>query len=149
MSLLLRRLKEDWLQPFFFYGNNPLSLIGGALTTASAFVLVGFWVVSIFGHAGSNNPYLGIVLDLSLPGLFILGLVLIPDRHLVPPQAASSPPARCPPLIRTSTCATPPSVMGLKSSSSPPSSTSSSWGRPPTGASLTWTHPTSAASPAT
>ena len=75
---LWRRLKENWLQPFFFYGNNPLSLIGGALTTASAFVLIGFWIVSIFGHAGSSNPYIGIVLDLFLPGLFMLGLVLIP-----------------------------------------------------------------------
>lgn len=74
----LRRLKEDWLQPFFFYGNNPLSLIGGALTSAAAFVLIGFWVVSIFGHSGSANPYIGIVLDLFLPGLFIIGLVLIP-----------------------------------------------------------------------
>jgi nitrate/TMAO reductase-like tetraheme cytochrome c subunit len=73
-----QRLKENWLQPFFFYGNNPLSLIGGALTTASAFVLVGFWIVTIFGHAGSNNPYIGLVLDLFLPGLFILGLALIP-----------------------------------------------------------------------
>ncbi|MGB6134604.1 MAG: NapC/NirT family cytochrome c [Acidobacteriaceae bacterium] len=75
---LLRRLKENWLQPFFFFGNNPLSLIGGALTTASAFVLVGFWIVSIFGHAGSTNPYLGIVLDLFLPGFFVLGLAVIP-----------------------------------------------------------------------
>ena len=75
---LLRRVKENWLQPFFFYGNNPLSLIGGALTTASAFVLVGFWIVSIFGHAGSANPYIGLVLDLFLPGLFIVGLILIP-----------------------------------------------------------------------
>ena len=74
----LRRLKETWLQPFFFFGNNLLSLIGGALTTASAFVLIGFWIVSIFGHGGSTNPYLGIVLDLFLPGLFVLGLVLIP-----------------------------------------------------------------------
>jgi len=75
---LLSRLKENWLQPFFFYGNNLISLIGGALTTASAFVLIGFWIVSIFGHGGSTNPYLGIVLDLFLPGLFVLGLVLIP-----------------------------------------------------------------------
>lgn len=76
--LLFRRLKENWLEPFFFYGNNLLSLIGGALTTASAFVLVGFWIVSIFGHAGSSNPYIGIILDLALPGLFIVGLVFIP-----------------------------------------------------------------------
>jgi len=75
---LLSRLKENWLQPFFFYGNNLISLVGGALTTASAFVLIGFWIISIFGHGGSTNPYLGIVLDLFLPGLFVLGLVLIP-----------------------------------------------------------------------
>ena len=75
---LFRRLKENWLQPFFFFGNNPISLIGGALTTASAFVLIGFWVVSFFGHGGSSNPYVGIVLDLFLPGLFILGLAIIP-----------------------------------------------------------------------
>jgi len=75
---LWRKLKEEWLQPFLFFGNNLTSLIGGALTTAAAFVLVGFWIVSIFGHAGSTNPYLGIVLDLFLPGLFVLGLVLIP-----------------------------------------------------------------------
>jgi len=80
---LLRRLKENWLQPFFFYGNNPLSLIGGALTTASAFVLVGFWLVTIFGHAGPTNPYIGLVLDLFLPGLFVAGLVLIPIGILI------------------------------------------------------------------
>jgi nitrate/TMAO reductase-like tetraheme cytochrome c subunit len=75
---LFRRLKENWLEPSLFYGNNLLSLIGGALTTASAFVLVGFWLVSFFGHGGPTNPYIGIILDLALPGLFILGLVLIP-----------------------------------------------------------------------
>ena len=73
-----RRLKENWLQPFFFFGNNPISLIGGALTTASAAVLIGFWVVTIFGHNGPSNPYVGIVLDLFLPGLFVLGLAIIP-----------------------------------------------------------------------
>ncbi|MFZ0688226.1 MAG: NapC/NirT family cytochrome c, partial [Acidobacteriaceae bacterium] len=75
---LWRKLKEEWLEPFLFFGNNLTSLIGGALTTAAALVLVGFWIVSIFGHGGSTNPYLGIVLDLFLPGLFVLGLVLIP-----------------------------------------------------------------------
>jgi hypothetical protein len=69
---------EKSLRPILFFGNNWISLIGGALTTASAFVLIGFWVVSIFGHSGSNNPYVGIVVDLCLPGLFVLGLMLIP-----------------------------------------------------------------------
>ena len=55
---------------------NWISLIGGALTSASAFVLIGFWVVAFFGHAGSNNPYVGIVVDLFLPGLFVWGLLV-------------------------------------------------------------------------
>jgi len=70
--------EQHWVRPFFFYGNNPISLIGGAITTASAFVLVGFWVIAFLGHGGSSNPYLGIILDLCLPALFVLGLLLIP-----------------------------------------------------------------------
>src|SRR5271170_4548860 len=70
--------RESWLRPFFFYGNNPTSLIGGALTSAAAFTLIGFWVVAFFGHGGSSNPYLGIILDLILPAIFLCGLALIP-----------------------------------------------------------------------
>jgi len=70
--------KTNWVRPFFFYGNNRISLIGGAITSASALVLLGFWIVAFFGHGGSDNPYLGIVVDLFLPGLFVLGLLLIP-----------------------------------------------------------------------
>jgi ABC-type multidrug transport system permease subunit len=51
--------------------------LGGALTSAAAFTLVGYWVVSFLGHGGSSNPYVGIIFYLLLPGLFILGLVLI------------------------------------------------------------------------
>jgi nitrate/TMAO reductase-like tetraheme cytochrome c subunit len=71
-------LRDNWLRPFFFFGNNWLSLIGGALATASALTLIGFWVVAIFGHGGSGNPYVGIIFDICLPGLFVLGLILIP-----------------------------------------------------------------------
>ena len=69
---------EKTLRPVLFFGNNWISLLGGALTTASAFVLVGFWIVTFFGHAGPTNPYVGIVVDLFLPGLFVIGLLLIP-----------------------------------------------------------------------
>ena len=85
---LFNRLDKNWLRPILFFGNNPLSLIGGAITSASALTLIGFWVVAVFGHGGSNNPYLGIIFDLCLPAVFILGLVLIPvgiwlrHRHL-------------------------------------------------------------------
>ena len=74
----LDQFKKNWIRPFFFYGNNRISLIGGAVTSASALVLVGFWVVDFLGHGGSGNPYLGIIFDLLLPGLFIFGLLLIP-----------------------------------------------------------------------
>jgi len=74
----LEQFKKNWLRPFFFYGNNITSLIGGALTTASALILIGFWVIQFFGHGGSQNPYLGIIVDLILPALFVLGLILIP-----------------------------------------------------------------------
>jgi len=74
----LDEFKRNRVRPFLFYGNNRISLIGGALTSASAMVLIGFWVIDVFGHSGSENPYLGIIIDLCLPGLFILGLLLIP-----------------------------------------------------------------------
>jgi hypothetical protein len=71
-------LRENWARPFLFLGNNPISLIGGALTTASAMILIGFWVVDVVARSGPASPYVGIVIDLCLPGLFILGLILIP-----------------------------------------------------------------------
>lgn len=74
----IEALKKNWLRPFFFYGNNWLSLVGGALTSASALILVGFWVIDLLGHSGPNNPYVGIIFDLFLPALFLLGLALIP-----------------------------------------------------------------------
>jgi hypothetical protein len=40
-------------------------------------VLIGFWVVAFFGHGASSNPYLGIIFDLILPGIFVAGLLLI------------------------------------------------------------------------
>jgi len=74
---LLRRLKENWLQPFFFFGNNPVTLIGSGLTTASAITLLLYWGMEIIGHR-YTNPYLGIIFFLLLPALFVLGLVLVP-----------------------------------------------------------------------
>ena len=56
----------------------PNSFQSVAITSASALTLIGFWVVDVFGHGGSSNPYLGIIFDLCLPALFVLGLLLIP-----------------------------------------------------------------------
>jgi nitrate/TMAO reductase-like tetraheme cytochrome c subunit len=66
------------LRPLVFFAQNPISLIGVGLTTASALTLIGFWVIAVFGHGGSANPYVGIIFDLCLPALFVLGLLLIP-----------------------------------------------------------------------
>ena len=73
-----QQFRKNWIRPALFFGNNPISLIGGALTTAAGMTLVAFWVVDVFGHHGSTNPYLGILVDLLLPGVFVIGLLLIP-----------------------------------------------------------------------
>jgi hypothetical protein len=54
-----------------------LTSIGVVLTTASALLFVGLLLLS------SENPYFGIVIFLILPGLFLLGLVLMPLGLLV------------------------------------------------------------------
>jgi nitrate/TMAO reductase-like tetraheme cytochrome c subunit len=69
---------ERRIRPLVFLAHNPISLTGIGLTSASALTLIGFWVVAVFGHGGSANPYVGIIFDLCLPALFVLGLCLIP-----------------------------------------------------------------------
>lgn len=73
----LLRFREHWVRPALFFGNNPLSLVGGAITTASGVTMISYWVMVLLGRAESN-PYLGIIFNLILPALFVLGLVLIP-----------------------------------------------------------------------
>jgi nitrate/TMAO reductase-like tetraheme cytochrome c subunit len=74
---LLQRFREGWVRPALFFGNNPISLAGGAITSASGVTMIGYWLVEIFGRP-NDNPYLGIIFFLLLPGLFLLGLALIP-----------------------------------------------------------------------
>lgn len=71
------RFRENWVRPALFFGNNPISLFGGAITTASGVTMIGYWLVELFARA-SENPYLGIIFFLILPAIFILGLALIP-----------------------------------------------------------------------
>jgi len=65
------------VRPALFFGNNPISLAGGAITSASGVTMIGYWLVEIFGRP-NDNPYLGIIFFLLLPALFVAGLVLIP-----------------------------------------------------------------------
>jgi nitrate/TMAO reductase-like tetraheme cytochrome c subunit len=72
-----QKFREIWVRPALFFGNNPISLAGGAITTASGVTMVGYWMLEIFGHS-NDNPYLGIIFFLLLPALFMAGLALIP-----------------------------------------------------------------------
>ena len=74
---MFQKFREGWVRPALFFGNNPISLAGGAVTTASGITMIGYWLVEIFGRP-NDNPYLGIIFFLLLPALFIGGLVLIP-----------------------------------------------------------------------
>ena len=71
------RFREHWVRPALFFGNNPISLAGGAITSASGVTMIGYWLVVLFGRP-NDNPYLGIIFFLLLPALFIFGLALIP-----------------------------------------------------------------------
>jgi NapC/NirT cytochrome c family protein len=74
---MLQKFRENWVRPALFFGNNPISLAGGAITTASGVTMIGFWLVELIGRS-NNNPYLGIIFFLILPALFLFGLALIP-----------------------------------------------------------------------
>jgi hypothetical protein len=53
-----------------------LGLAGAVLTTASGFLVVLFFVLSIVGM--EESPYVGVLAYLILPGFFVVGLLLIP-----------------------------------------------------------------------
>ncbi len=95
---LFQKFRESWVRPALFFGNNPISLAGGAITSASGVTMIAYWIVEILGLP-NENPYLGIIFFLLLPGLFVAGLLLIPvgvflrRRKL---QAAGQIPAQFP-----------------------------------------------------
>ncbi len=55
---------------------SPLSVVGMVLTTISAVLFLIVFLADLFGW--HTNPYIGIVFFVLLPGMFLLGLVLIP-----------------------------------------------------------------------
>src|SRR5208282_484075 len=68
---------KDGARLIYYLSQNTISLIGVVLTTSSAVTLIGFWIYD-FVLPGPPHPYVGILLFLLLPSLFILGLLLIP-----------------------------------------------------------------------
>jgi hypothetical protein len=65
-----------WLSPIVYLSNNTLSLAGVVLVTTAAV----FWMVLLPTLLGGSmkTPYIGILLFMILPGVFIGGLLLIP-----------------------------------------------------------------------
>ena len=74
---MLQRFRENWVRPALFFGNNPISLIGGAITSAAGVTMIGYWLVELFGRP-NDNPYLGIIFFLCCPRFLYLKLLLIP-----------------------------------------------------------------------
>jgi hypothetical protein len=73
----MRSRFRNWAQPIYFLGQNPVSLTGAVLTTSTALTTVAFWFYEIF-LPGPPHPYIGILVFLTLPAIFVLGLSLIP-----------------------------------------------------------------------
>jgi len=73
----LRERFRDWLQPIYFLGQNPLTLTGAVITTSTALTTIAFWFYEIF-LPGPPHPYIGLLVFLILPGIFVFGLLLIP-----------------------------------------------------------------------
>jgi hypothetical protein len=61
----------------FFEGNNWISILGVIFTTAAGFTLVWSWFLEIVNPV-SVHPYVGILLFMILPAVFLAGLLLIP-----------------------------------------------------------------------
>ena len=73
----LRDRFRTWSQPIYFLGQNPVSLTGAVLTTSAGLTTIAFWFYEIF-LPGPPHPYIGILVFLTLPAIFVFGLLLIP-----------------------------------------------------------------------
>jgi nitrate/TMAO reductase-like tetraheme cytochrome c subunit len=72
-----RKTARNWARLLYFFSQNTISFIGVVLTTSSAVTMIAFWIYD-FMLQGPPHPYVGILIFLILPGIFILGLILIP-----------------------------------------------------------------------
>ncbi len=75
--MTLRETIRGWARLLYFLGQNPITFVGAVLTTSAAATLIAFWFYD-FLLPGPPHPYIGILLFLILPGVFVLGLLLIP-----------------------------------------------------------------------
>ncbi|MGB9084938.1 MAG: cytochrome C, partial [Terriglobales bacterium] len=75
--MTLRERFQDWSKPIYYLGQNPITLTGAVVTTSTALATIAFWFYDIF-LPGPPHPYVGLLVFLILPGIFVLGLLLIP-----------------------------------------------------------------------
>jgi hypothetical protein len=75
--MTLRERIRDWAQPIYYLGQNPITLTGAVITTSTALTTIAFWFYDIF-LPGPPHPYIGLLVFLILPGIFVLSLLLIP-----------------------------------------------------------------------
>lgn len=73
----LRERFRDWSQPIYYLGQNAITLTGAVITTSTALTTIAFWFYDIF-LPGPPHPYIGLLVFLILPGIFVFGLLLIP-----------------------------------------------------------------------
>jgi len=72
-----RNTARNWARLIYHLSQNFISLSGIVLTTSTAITMIAFWVYD-FMLPGPPHPYVGILLFLILPGMFVGGLFLIP-----------------------------------------------------------------------
>lgn len=77
---MLKSIRYLFVLIYLLFARNWLTIVGASIVTTSAFAIIIFLALAIFGVVGS--PYVGIIAFLILPFVFILGLVLIPLGHL-------------------------------------------------------------------
>lgn len=67
---------RSWLSPLVHLSNNVISLVGVVIvTTATVFL---FFLAPTMWGGKVDNPYLGILIFMIMPAIFIAGLLLIP-----------------------------------------------------------------------
>jgi hypothetical protein len=67
---------QDWLRPIIHLSNNPLSLLGVILVTTAAIFLI--FLTPAMWNGTASSPYMGILVFMVVPAIFIAGLALIP-----------------------------------------------------------------------
>ncbi len=68
---------SPWFRRVAYLSRNPLTVAGAVLTTSSAITLIGFWLFDL-AVGGTVHPYVGLIFFLVLPGIFVIGLLLMP-----------------------------------------------------------------------